>query len=52
MREVLVDGEVEVENATLVHALIRFDAQGEVKDIVGVGKGHFHRVTESQLLKI
>lgn len=52
MREVLVDREVEMEDTTLVHALVRLDTQGEVQDIIGVGEGHFHRVAEGQLLEI
>lgn len=43
VREILVDGESEVEDATFVQALVRFDSKGEVEDIVGVGEGHFHR---------
>ncbi len=38
MWEVLVDSEVEVESSTLVHAFIRLDGEGEVQDVVRVGK--------------
>jgi hypothetical protein len=38
MREVLVDGEGEVKASPLVHAFIGLDSQGEVEDVVGIGK--------------
>lgn len=43
MREVLVDGEVEVEGTAFVHALVGLDHEYEVEDIIGVGEGRFHR---------
>ena len=46
VREVLVDGEVEVEAAALVHSFVRLDGQSEVQDIIGVGEGGFHRAAE------
>ena len=52
MREVLVDGKAKVEDTTLVHALVGFDGQVEVEDVVGVWKGHFHRAAEGEFLKI
>ena len=52
VREVLVDGEREVEGAIFVHALVGLDGQGEIEDVVGVGEGHFHRISQSELLKI
>ena len=42
MREVLVDGEGEGESPAFVHALVGFDRQREVEDVVGVGESHFH----------
>lgn len=44
--EVLIDREVEVKRSTLVHALIRFDRQGEVENIIWVGERGFHRFAE------
>lgn len=52
VREVLVDGKGEVEDAAFVHALVGFDGQGEVEDVVGVGKGHFHRAAQGEFLKV
>ena len=43
MREVLVDGEVEVEGPAFVHALVGLDRECEVEDVVGVGEGCLHR---------
>ena len=40
--KVLVDGECEVEDPTLVHALVRLDGEGEIKDVVGVREGGTH----------
>ena len=45
--EVLVDGKIEVEAAAFVHSFIRFDSQGEVENIIGVGEGCFHGTAES-----
>jgi hypothetical protein len=42
MREVLVDGEAEVEGAGLVHALVRVDGQGEVENVVRTGEVRAH----------
>lgn len=50
--EVLVDGEGEVKRAALVHSLVRLDCQREIKDVVWVRKGHFHRVPERELLQV
>ena len=50
--EVLVHGEAEVEDATFVHALVRFNGQGEVEDVIGVGEGHFHRVSKGKFLQV
>lgn len=36
--EVLIDGKVEVEGSTFVHAFVRVDSQDEVENIVGVWK--------------
>lgn len=36
--KVLVDGKIEVEYASFVHSLIRLDCEGEVEDVVRVGK--------------
>ena len=47
MWEILVDGEVEVETAALVHSFVRFDSEGEVQDIIGVREGCFHSAAES-----
>lgn len=52
MGEILVNGEGKCEDATLVHALIRLDRQGEVEDIIRVGKGHFHCTAEGEFLKV
>ena len=38
MRKVLVDGECEVEDASLVHALVRLHSEDEVESIVWVRK--------------
>lgn len=42
VREVLVDCEAELERAALVHAFVRFDCQGEIEYVVGVGELDFH----------
>ena len=52
MREVLVDGKAKVEDTTLIHALVGFDGQGEVEDVVGVWERHFHRAAEGEFLKV
>ena len=52
MREILVNREVEVECAALVHALIRLDSESEVQDVVGVREGHFHCTSEGELLQV
>lgn len=52
MGEVLVDGKAKVEDTTLIHALVGFDGQGEVKDVVGVWERHFHRAAEGKFLKV
>lgn len=52
MREVLVNTEVEMERATLVHALVGLDRKRKVEDIVGVREMHLHRASERQLLQI
>lgn len=40
--EVLIDLEVEVEAAALVHALVRVDGELEVEDVVRVGEVRLH----------
>lgn len=52
MREVLVDREIEVEGAALVHALVGLDGEDEVEDVVRVGEGHFHRAAEGELVEV
>lgn len=52
MGEVLVDGEAKVEDTTLIHALVRLDGQGEVKDVIGVRERHFHRAAEGEFLEV
>lgn len=46
VRKVLVDLEVEVEAAALVHALVRVDCELEVQNVVGVGEVRLHRGPE------
>lgn len=46
MWEILVDGKVEVERSSLVHAFVGLDGQREVQDIVRVGKRGLHRFAE------
>lgn len=48
--EILIDRETEVEYATLVHALVRFDGESEIEDIVWVREGHFHCTSEGKFL--
>lgn len=50
--EILVHGETKVEHAALVHALVRLDGQGEVEDVVRVGEGHFHGISEGEFLEV
>lgn len=52
MREVLVNGEGEVEDAAFVHSLVGLDGECEVEDIVGVGEGHFHGAAEGEFLEV
>lgn len=52
MREVLVDGETKVENAALVHALVRLYGQSKVQDVVGVREGHLHSISEGEFLEV
>lgn len=52
MWEVLIDSEVEVEGAALVHALVGLDGENEVQDIVRIGEGHFHRATEGEFIEV
>ena len=49
VREVLVDGEVEVEGTILVHALIRVNAQREIEDVVLVRKFKPHGAAQGEL---
>jgi hypothetical protein len=42
MRETLADRKCEVKSATLVHALVGFDSECEVKGIIGVWEVCFH----------
>ena len=46
MREVLINGEAEVERTAFVHALVRLDGECEVQDIVGIGEGCSHCFAE------
>jgi hypothetical protein len=48
VREVLADGEGEVELAALVESLVGRDREGEVEDVVGVWEGRLHRVGEGE----
>jgi hypothetical protein len=48
VREVLADGEGEVELAAFVEALVGRDGEGEVEDVVGVGEGGFHGAGEGE----
>jgi hypothetical protein len=50
--EVLVDLEVELEPAALVHTLVRVDGELKVEDIVGVREVRLHRRAEGQLFEI
>ena len=52
VREVLVDGEGEVEAPALVHAFVRADGQGKILDIVRVGEGGLHCGAEGELGEI
>lgn len=52
MREVLIDSEGEVKETTLVHALIGLDGQSEVENVIGVREGHFHGISEGELMQI
>ena len=52
MREVLVDGEGEVESATFVHSLVRLDRQDKVEDVVGVWKMHLHCAAKREFGKV
>jgi hypothetical protein len=52
MREVLVNTEIEMERATLVHALVGLDRKRKVEDIVRIREIHLHRASEGQLLQI
>jgi hypothetical protein len=48
VREVLADGEGEVELTAFVEALVGRDGEGEVEDVVGVGEGGFHGAGEGE----
>lgn len=52
VREVLVDSERKGEDAALVHAFIRFDCQGKVKDVVRIRKVCVHCGAEGQFREI
>lgn len=52
MREVLINREGEVEDAAFVHSLVGLDGKCEVKDVVGVGEGHFHGAAEGEFLEV
>lgn len=52
VREVLADGEGEVELAAFVQALVGSDGEGEVEDIVGVLEGCLHGAREGEFGKI
>lgn len=52
MREVLVHGKGEVEDAAFVHSLVGLDGKREVEDVVGVGEGHFHGAAEGEFLEV
>ena len=52
VREVLADGEGEVELAAFVQALVGGDSEGEVEDVVGVLEGCLHGAGEGEFRKI
>lgn len=52
MREVLADGEGEVELAAFVQALVGCDGEGEVEDVIGVLEGCLHGPGKGELGKI
>lgn len=52
MWEILIDGESEVESATLVHAFVGFYCENEVEDVIGIWKGKPHCTAERELGKI
>lgn len=52
MWEVLVNCKVKRKCAGLVHALVWFDDEHKVQDIVGVGEGHFHGGAEGQFCEV
>ncbi|KAJ8107795.1 hypothetical protein OPT61_g8616 [Boeremia exigua] len=52
VREVLVDGEAEVEAPALVHALVWVDGEREVEDVVWVWEVRLHRRAEGEFFEI
>lgn len=52
MWEILIDGESEVESATLVHAFVGFYCENEVENVIGIWKGKPHCTAERELGKI
>ena len=48
MGEVLIDREAKMEGTAFVHSLVRFDGEGEVEDIVGVGEFGLHGAPEGE----
>ena len=52
VREVLVDGEAEVEGAVLVQPFVRLDGQGEVERVVRVREVRAHGAAQRQLREV
>lgn len=52
VREVLADGEGEVELAAFVQALVGSDGECEVKDVVGVWEGGLHGTGQREFREI
>lgn len=52
MWEVLVDGEIKIKGAPSVHALIRFDRQYEIEDIIWVREICAHSAPQGKLREI
>ncbi len=49
VREVLVYDEVEAERAPFVHALVRFDCEVEVENVIGVWEFELHGAAQRKL---
>ena len=52
VREVLINGEAEVEAPALVHALVWVDGERKVEDVVWVREVCLHCCAERELLQI